>query len=141
MVDDNEFEVADSGASSGTPLTCGAIKKGCHVIIKDRPCKVVEVSASKTGKHGSAKINFVGIDIFTGKKMEACHPSGHTVYAPNVVRTECPVLSIDPEGYLELMMSDNSVRSDINAEEMLEKIQEKYDNLNDNEELLVWLYY
>lgn len=136
---DEEFNVGDAGASQGIPLTCGAIKKNAFVIIKDRPCKIVDVSASKTGKHGSAKINYIGIDIFTGKRFEECRPSSHTVYAPTVNRTECQLLSIDNDGYLELMLSDNTIRSDIHGSDMLETLQEKFDNLKDNEDLLVRL--
>ncbi len=38
-------------------------------MIKGRPCKIVEMSTSKTGKHGHAKVNMVAIDIFTGEQI------------------------------------------------------------------------
>jgi len=36
-------------------------------MIKGNPCKVSDVSTSKTGKHGHAKAYFVAIDILLGK--------------------------------------------------------------------------
>ena len=38
--DVEEFEAADSGASLTYPMEAGAIRKGGHLVIKGRPCKV-----------------------------------------------------------------------------------------------------
>ena len=56
MADAEEtFENADAGASEVIPMEAGQIRKGGYIVIKNRPCKVVSVSTSKTGKHGHAK--------------------------------------------------------------------------------------
>lgn len=72
-------------------------------MIKNRPCKVVEMSTSKTGKHGHAKVHYVGLDIFTGKKYEDICPSTHSVNVPNVSRTEVQAIDCDNDGYLSVM--------------------------------------
>ncbi|PPR98842.1 hypothetical protein GOBAR_AA21845 [Gossypium barbadense] len=76
--EEHHFESkADAGASKTYPQQAGTIRKNGYIVIKNRPCKVVEVSTSKTGKHGHAKCHFVGIDIFTAKKLEDIVPSSH----------------------------------------------------------------
>merc|ERR1712216_1000268 len=77
--DDYAIDAAgDSGAAATYPMEAGQIRKGGYIVVKDRPCKVVDVSASKTGKHGHAKCHFVTIDIFTGKKLEELCPATTT---------------------------------------------------------------
>jgi len=46
-----------------------------------RGAQVVDVSTSKTGKHGHAKCHFVALDIFTSRKMEELVPSSHNLEA------------------------------------------------------------
>merc|ERR1712087_934503 len=90
MADDEveTFEAADAGAATVVPVQAGSIRKGGHIVIKGRPCKVVDVSTSKTGKHGHAKCNFTALDIFTSKKMEDLQPSSHNCDVPHVSRSD-----------------------------------------------------
>ena len=76
------------------------MRKNAYIVIKNRPCKVADVSTSKTGKHGHAKCVFVGIDIFTGKKYEDLSPSSHNVDVPHVSRLDYTLLDITDDGFV-----------------------------------------
>ena len=74
-------------------MQCTALRKNGFDCIKQRPCKIVEMTTSKTGKHGHAKVHLVAIDIFTSKKMEELCPSTHNMDVPNVRRQEYSLVS------------------------------------------------
>jgi translation initiation factor 5A len=126
------FETADAGASLTFPMQCSALRKNGHVVIKGRPCKIVDMSTSKTGKHGHAKVNLVAIDIFTGKKYEDLSPSTHNMDVPNINRQEYQLLNID-DGYLNLMTQEGNTKDDVKLPEgdLGEKIQEEFDEGKD----------
>lgn len=103
---DGEFENTGSGASLTVPCQASGIKKNGYMIIKGRPCKVVDTSTSKTGKHGSAKVHFTAIDIFNGKKYEEISPSTHTLQVPIINRQEYTLVDVDQDGFVSLMSAD-----------------------------------
>merc|ERR1719324_2336345 len=137
MGDDDEFSVegaADAGASATYPMEAGQIRKGGHIVIKNRPCKVVDVSTSKTGKHGHAKAHIVALDIFTGKKMEELCPTSHNLAVPFVNREEYTLMDIDGEGMLSLLTEGGTTKEDLKLpsgtdedEKLAESIRKEFD--------------
>merc|ERR1712093_153693 len=92
MADENyEIEGAgDAGAADTQPMEAGRIRKGGFIMIKGNPCKVVDVSTSKTGKH----------------EEELC-PSTHNAEVPFVARKDYQIMSIEDEPYISLMDIDS----------------------------------
>ncbi|XP_058472075.1 eukaryotic translation initiation factor 5A-1-like [Solea solea] len=113
---DESFDIVDSGASLTYPMQCSALRKNGHVMLKGHPCKIVDMSTSKTGKHGHAKVHLVGVDIFTQKKYEDICPSTHNMEVPNAKRKEYQVADIS-DGYLSLMDDAGVTREDLKLPE------------------------
>ena len=86
------------------------------IFLQGRPCKIVEMSTSKTGKHGHAKVHLVALDIFTQKKYEDICPSTHNMDVPNVQRKDFQLLDVD-DGFLSLMDDGGNTRDDLKVPE------------------------
>lgn len=73
------------------------LKVGRYVNIDESPCKIISISTSKPGKHGSAKANIEAADIFTGAKKSINAPVSTKVQVPQIDKRKGQILSIKDE--------------------------------------------
>eukprot|EP01111_Echinosteliopsis_oligospora_P002971 TRINITY_DN147_c0_g1_i7.p1 TRINITY_DN147_c0_g1~~TRINITY_DN147_c0_g1_i7.p1 ORF type:complete len:153 (-),score=28.79 TRINITY_DN147_c0_g1_i7:97-555(-) len=101
-------------ASNVEIIASNDLRVGMYALLKNKPCKVLEISRSKNGKHGGAKIHIIGLDIFSLKKVEDLIPSSHNMELPIVKKEELSVLDVLQDGYVSLLLKDMSgTRQDI----------------------------
>ncbi len=72
----------------------GDLKVGSFIVIDGEPCRIVEMSKAKTGKHGSAKAHVVAIGIFSGSKKTLVAPVSQRVEVPIIDKRTAQVLAI-----------------------------------------------
>ena len=55
-------------------VNASELRKGGYVLLPvgstDEPCRIQELTSSKTGKHGHAKISVTATDVASGRKVE-----------------------------------------------------------------------
>ncbi|XP_076889579.1 eukaryotic translation initiation factor 5A-like [Bidens hawaiensis] len=136
--EEHQFESkADAGASKTFPQQAGTIWKNGYIVIKNRACKVVEVSTSKTGKHGHAKCHFVAIDIFNGKKLEDIVPSSHNCDVPHVNRTDYQLIDISEDGFVSLLTESGGTKDDLKLPTDDTLLTQIKDGFNEGKDLVV----
>merc|ERR1711977_700624 len=132
-----DFEQGTSGASATYPQQCSALRKNGFVMIKGRPCKIVEMSTSKTGKHGHAKVHMVALDIFTGKKLEDICPSTHNMQVPNVTRKDYLFSHIEDEFASLMDLETNDEKSDLKLPGEEDPVRKEIDDYVQKDESFV----
>ncbi|XP_068461822.1 eukaryotic translation initiation factor 5A-4-like [Phaseolus vulgaris] len=104
------FSKVDAGASKTYPQQASTIRKNGYIVSK----LVVEVSTSKTRKHGHTKFHFIGIDIFIAKKLEDIVPSSHNFdVCPHVNRTNYQLIDISKDGFMSLLTENGNTKDDL----------------------------
>jgi translation initiation factor 5A len=99
------------------------LKVNRYIVIDDEPCKIIELTTSKPGKHGEAKARIVAIGIFTGNKRSIVSPVTHQVQVPMIEKKQAQVVSIQgDEAQLMDLESYEMFNLDI-PEEFKEKIE------------------
>jgi len=84
-----------SGDHLCPPCTAGEIKKGDIVLLKGRPCKIVNVTKSKTGKHGHAKCKMDGLCVISNQKICEVQPAHQNMQRAIVQDEEYLLLHAD----------------------------------------------
>jgi translation initiation factor 5A len=78
------------------PVELGALKIGSYVMVEDEPCRIVNYSKSKPGKHGSAKARVVAIGVFDGAKRSFVKPISSQVEVPIIEKRGGQVIALLP---------------------------------------------
>jgi len=110
-----------------------SLKKGDIILSSTkRPCKIVSISISKTGKHGSAKAHLELVDIFTNKKSTEICKSQDTIIVPEINRYIYILTDIDEDGYLITMDKNANIREDLKIDdERFEDLKKRFEENNE----------
>ena len=80
------------------PVDVGSLRVGGYMIIDDSPCRIVDITKSKPGKHGAAKARIVAIGTFDGVKRSIVKPVSATAEVPLVDKRAGQVFTLNPNG-------------------------------------------
>ena len=84
----------------------GNLKIGSYVIVDNEPCRIVDLTKSKPGKHGAAKVRVVVIGVFDSVKRSFVKPVNAKVEMPMIEKKTGQVISTLPSS-VQIMDLDN----------------------------------
>lgn len=80
---------------AGTELkSVGSLKKGSTIVIEGVACKVTDLSVSRPGKHGHAKVRLQAVGLLDDRKRELVMPGHDNVETPIIEKKSAQVLSV-----------------------------------------------
>ncbi|MEM3824232.1 MAG: translation initiation factor IF-5A [Candidatus Bathyarchaeia archaeon] len=78
------------------PVDVGSLKVGGYILVDGEPCRIVDISKSKPGKHGSAKARVVAIGIFDGVKRSFVKPVDSNAEVSIIEKRNGQVFALTP---------------------------------------------
>jgi translation initiation factor 5A len=78
------------------------LKPGHYVMIDGEPCKVLRITLSKPGKHGSTKARADATGIFDNRKRSILKPADASVTVPIIEKKKAQVISVSGD-FVQLM--------------------------------------
>ena len=82
--------------------TLKGLRPGHYVMIDDEPCKVLRITLSKPGKHGSTKARVDAVGLFDNRKRSILKPADAGVQLPIIEKKKAQVISISGD-FVQLM--------------------------------------
>ncbi len=80
------------------PMGVGELRVGGYMMIDGEPCRIMDVTKSKPGKHGSAKARIVAIGVFDGQKRQFVKPVDNNAEVPIIDKRPGQVFAVNPTG-------------------------------------------
>lgn len=77
-------------------MDLGALRVGSYIILEGEPCKIVNYTKSKPGKHGAAKARIVAIGVFDEAKRTIVKPVSAQVDVPLIEKKTGQVIAMLP---------------------------------------------
>ena len=80
------------------PVDVGDLRVGGYMMIEGAPCRIMDITKSKPGKHGSAKFRIVAIGVFDGQKRQFVKPVDCGAEVPIIDKRVGQVFAVNPKG-------------------------------------------
>ena len=85
------------------------LKVGRFCVVDDHAYKILSISKSKPGKHGSAKARLELVSLFTTKKISHVGTVTDNIHVPMIEKVTAMVTHIDGEEVHAMNMKDHSM--------------------------------
>jgi translation initiation factor 5A len=80
------------------PMDVGELRVGGYMMIDGEPCRIMDITKSKPGKHGAAKARIVAIGVFDGQKRQFVKPVDANAEVPIIDKRAGQIFAINPTG-------------------------------------------
>ncbi|MEM1662409.1 MAG: translation initiation factor IF-5A [Desulfurococcaceae archaeon] len=115
--------------------TLGDLKPGNFIVIDNEPCRIVEITKAKTGKHGSAKAHVVAVSLITGSKKTIIAPTDQQVEVPVIEKKVGQIINIR-EDTVQIMDMETYEVFEVKKDFVDEKVRDK---ISTGSEVEYWL--
>lgn len=79
-------------------MDVGSLRVGGYMMIDNEPCRIMDITKSKPGKHGAAKARIVAIGVFDGQKRQFVKPVDANAEVPLIDKRAGQVFAVNPSG-------------------------------------------